>query len=186
MKETIDKQTDRRIKRTQQLLAEALIALTLAKDYDAVTIRDITQYADVGYATFFRHYRDKDALLESVLDVVLAELMLLFSTPASDSDEQQDGLLLFQYVQQHSEMIRVLLRSGAAPSLVKRVIEMRKQSSRDVHEAPVDSIVPRDIALYHLIAASISLVQWWLEQGMPYPPEQMGAIYYELVMRPTH
>ncbi len=54
---------DRRIKRTQQLLAKALIALTLEKGYEVVTIRDITEWADVGYATFFRHYYSKDALL---------------------------------------------------------------------------------------------------------------------------
>lgn len=184
VKEVIEKQIDRRIKRTQQSLAKALIALTLAKDYDAVTIRDITQYADVGYATFFRHYHDKDALLESVLDVVLDELMHIFASPASASNEHQNGLLLFQYVQQHSEMISVLLRSGAASSLVKRIIETRTQNALDLPST--NTRIPRDIANYHLIAASISLVQWWLEKGMPYPPEQMGAIYDELVIRPTH
>ena len=46
---------DRRVRRTQNLLAKALIALTLEKGYEAVTIRDITQRADVAYATFFRH-----------------------------------------------------------------------------------------------------------------------------------
>ena len=65
---------DRRIKRTQQLLAKALIALTLKKGYEAVTIRDITEHADIGYATFFRHYSSKDALLRDVSDVVLADL----------------------------------------------------------------------------------------------------------------
>src|SRR5258708_24160624 len=65
---------DRRVKRTQNLLAKALIALTLEKGYEAVTIRDITERADIGYATFFRHYHDKDALLREVLDVVLSEL----------------------------------------------------------------------------------------------------------------
>ncbi|HEY7418111.1 MAG TPA: TetR/AcrR family transcriptional regulator, partial [Ktedonobacteraceae bacterium] len=65
---------DRRVRRTQQLLAKALIALTLEKGYEAVTIRDITERADIGYATFFRHYHDKDELLRGVLDVVLTEL----------------------------------------------------------------------------------------------------------------
>jgi AcrR family transcriptional regulator len=183
IKEAANKQMDRRIKRTQQSLARALIALTLAKNYEDVTIRDITQSADVGYATFFRHYRDKDALLESVLDVVLDELMQMFSTPAvSDDDEVQNGVRLFQYVQQHSEMISVLLRSGAASSLVKRIIETH---TPDEHEPSGNAIVPGDIAANHLITASIALIQWWLEQGMPYPPAQMGTIYYELVIRPT-
>jgi AcrR family transcriptional regulator len=39
---------DRRIRRTQHLLAQALIALTLEKGYEAVTIRDLTERADIG------------------------------------------------------------------------------------------------------------------------------------------
>lgn len=181
----IEKQPDRRIKRTQQSLAKALIALTLAKDYEEVTIRDITQYAHVGYATFFRHYHDKDALLESVLDVVLDELMQIFSQPLSQSSETQNGLLLFQYVQQHSEVIRVLLRSGGASPLVKRVIETGTQSALDKNEPLGNSLIPREIAAYHIVTASISLIQWWLERDMPYTPEKMGSIYYELIIHQT-
>jgi AcrR family transcriptional regulator len=73
---------DRRVRRTQQALAHAVIALTLEKGYDAITIRDITDWADVGYATFFRHYKDKEALLHDVLDVVLTELMDLLPATA--------------------------------------------------------------------------------------------------------
>src|SRR5437762_13476242 len=102
---------DRRVKRTQNLLAKALIALTLEKGYEAVTIRDITERADVGYATFFRHYHSKDELLLEVSEVVMQELTdRLFATSASDPE--QFGALIFGYVQQHSEVIRVLLTSS--------------------------------------------------------------------------
>jgi AcrR family transcriptional regulator len=181
----LEKQPDRRIKRTQQSLAKALIALTLAKDYESVTIRDITRYAHVGYATFFRHYPDKDALLESVLDVVLDELMQIFLPPLSQNNELQNGLLLFEYVQQHSEVIRVLLRSGGASPLVKRVIATGTQNALDNDESLGNAVIPREIAAYHIVTASISLVQWWLEQDMPYTPEKMGSIYYELIILPT-
>src|SRR5690242_12760182 len=94
---------DRRVKRTQNLLAKALITLTLEKGYDAITIRDITDYADVGYATFFRHYHDKDSLLRDVSEVVLAELEQLL--PRS-SDMLGIGTPLFRYVQANSNIIR--------------------------------------------------------------------------------
>ena len=62
---------DRRVERTENLLANALIALSLEKGYEAITIRDITERADIGYATFYRHYHDKDELLAEVVEVVL-------------------------------------------------------------------------------------------------------------------
>jgi len=116
---------DRRIKRTQRLLAEALIALTLEKGYDSVTIREITERADVGYATFFRHYHDKDELLQEVLDVVLAGLLNLLTPAMTDADSQAVGVVLFRYVQEQSAVVRVLVGSGG----VGQVASMRASSS---------------------------------------------------------
>ncbi|HEY5002991.1 MAG TPA: TetR/AcrR family transcriptional regulator [Ktedonobacteraceae bacterium] len=180
----MDKQ-DRRVKRTQNLLAKALIALTLEKGYDAITIRDITQRADVGYATFFRHYHDKDELLQDVLEVVLDELMHVFFASSYQGDPAVDGLLLFRYVQQHSEVIRVLLSSRGSSSLIQRIIEAVTLDVLSRQALIEGGIVPTEVAAYHLITASITLVQWWLEHDMPYTPERMGEIYQELIIRPT-
>jgi AcrR family transcriptional regulator len=195
MQETSKKQTDstevvmdrqdRRVRRTQNLLAKALIALTLEKGYEAITIRDITQRADIGYATFFRHYHDKDALLEEVLDVVLDELTEIFLVASLDREPIPDGLLLFRYVEQHNEVIRVLLSSRGASSLTQRIVETSTQNILTKHTLAGEGIVPAEIAANHLITSSIALVQWWLEHNMPYPAERMGVIYHELIIHPT-
>ena len=173
---------DRRVKRTQHLLARALIALTLEKGYEAVTIRDITERADVGYATFFRHYHDKDELLKDVLDVVLTEIIDLLGSRQPAADPTTIGTLLFRYVQQQSEVVRVLLMSNA---LLQRSIEIATQNVVSEHTILPDSVVPLEIAAHHIVASSISLIQWWLDHQMPYPPERMGVIYHELIIRPT-
>jgi len=171
---------DRRVRRTQQLLAKALIDLTLEKGYEAVTIRDITERADIGYATFFRHYRDKDDLLNDVINVVLNELLDLLCP--GDIEPQTVGTLLFRYVQQHSEVIRVLL---ASRQLYQRIIEVGAQNVLNEHTPQPNSVIPPEIAAYHIVTSSIALIQWWLDAGMPYSPERMGEIYYALITRPT-
>ncbi len=175
---------DRRVKRTQNLLAKALIELTLEKGYEAVTIRDITERADVGYATFFRHYHDKDALLLDVLDVVLAELIDLLPL-SPEADPATVGALIFRYVQQQSEVVRVLLSSRGATTLVQRIVEAGTENVLSQNAPLAGAVVPMEIAAYHLVASTLALIQWWLEHGMPYPPERMGNVYDELIVRPT-
>ena len=58
-------QMDRRIQRTRQLLHEALIELIQEKGYEAVTVQDILDRANLGRSTFYLHYRDKEELLLS-------------------------------------------------------------------------------------------------------------------------
>jgi AcrR family transcriptional regulator len=181
-----EKIQDRRIKRTQRLLAQALIELTLAKGYESVTIRDITNWADVGYATFFRHYRDKDALLQHLLQEVLDELLHLLRPQTVAVDSAEVGTLLFRYVQEHNEVCRVLLSSRGSLNLVQQMIEAGTRNMLQQHAPLAGSPVPAAIAAHHVVASSISLIEWWLAHEMPHPPEQMGVIYYELIMRPVY
>ena len=93
--------TDPRVRRTRRILREALVSLILEKDYASITIREITDRADVAYITFFRHYQGIDDLLMEVLDDGLAELLRHIETLASQSEEpagEAEGRLIFEYI----------------------------------------------------------------------------------------
>ena len=63
---------DRRVARTRRALQHALHPLILKKGYEAVTIKDICDAANVGRSTFYAHYEGKDDLMRSQLERVLA------------------------------------------------------------------------------------------------------------------
>jgi len=185
---------DRRIRRTRRLLTDALIALTLEQGYEAVSIRDITERAGIGYATFFRHYRDKGALLGDVLEAMLEELMRLVQPfglslrakpTSSEADPRVTGRLVFAHAQQHGALYRVLLASQGSSDLLWRVREIGVQGVLDTYRERQDSPVPLEIAANHIIASFLALIDWWLKHDMPYPPERMGEIYAALIIEPT-
>jgi AcrR family transcriptional regulator len=172
---------DRRVKRSQRLLAEALISLTLEKGYDAVTIRDITERADVAYATFFRHYDDKDKLLDEVVNVILDDMShLLQPKPEAAELQVTVGTQIFEYVQAHSELCRVLLGSRGK----ERLIETLQTTRQDISFPVTSGDIPLEIASYHFISAGIELIQWWLDHGMPYSSEKMGQVFATLILSP--
>ena len=59
---------DRRVRRTQKSLHQALIALLLEKNYDTITVQEVLDRADVGRSTFYAHFQSKDELLMSGMD----------------------------------------------------------------------------------------------------------------------
>lgn len=177
--------SDRRVERTHNLLAQALVALTLEKNYDAVTIREITERAEIGYATFFRHYPDKDALLLDVVELVLDELTALLHPHQDTNDPAHEGSLLFRYVQEHTELCRVFLKSRGSELLLDRIRDAGVRTALAANRTRQDAIVPPEVTAHHLVVASLGLIQWWIEHDMPYSPERMGTIYAELIVRPT-
>jgi len=64
---------DRRVTRTRSALRQAFRDLVEEKGYEAVTIEDITEQANLGRTTFYLHYHDKeDLLLEDFADKLFA------------------------------------------------------------------------------------------------------------------
>src|ERR1700719_372571 len=66
---------DPRIRRTRQLLQDALRKLLEQKGFDDITVQDITEAATLNRATFYAHYPDKFALLEELIRVSFLQLL---------------------------------------------------------------------------------------------------------------
>jgi AcrR family transcriptional regulator len=58
---------DPRIRRTRELLQQALSTLLESREFERISVHDITDAAGVNRATFYAHYPDKFALLECMV-----------------------------------------------------------------------------------------------------------------------
>jgi len=58
---------DPRIRRSRELLQQALATLLEEKNFEAISVQDIAAAATVNRATFYAHYPDKFALLECLV-----------------------------------------------------------------------------------------------------------------------
>jgi AcrR family transcriptional regulator len=66
---------DPRILRTRQLLQDALRNLLTQKEFDKISVQDVTEAATVNRATFYAHYDDKFALLGELIRVTFLDLL---------------------------------------------------------------------------------------------------------------
>ena len=64
---TAVKHVDPRVKRTRKLLQQAFIGLFQERGFASISIQDITERATVNRATFYAHFPDKYALLDSII-----------------------------------------------------------------------------------------------------------------------
>jgi len=74
---------DRRVRRTRDVLGDALIALIQEKEFESISVQEVLDRAGVGRSTFYAHYRDKnDLLLSDVEDFLQFMSTLLVRTGA--------------------------------------------------------------------------------------------------------
>ena len=174
---------DRRVRKTQRALIQALVELVVAKRYDAITIQNLLDRADVGRSTFYAHYRGKDdLLLQSFLGMLEMLDRMLDDDPKSGRVAPVSELFhhigKFRSFQQALSRAHVLERQyKVGVTLMSRTIA-RRLAART--EGASRGNVPHDVKAQALAGALFALLRWWVDEDAPYTPAQMDAMFHAI------
>lgn len=184
------KNVDPRVRRTRRLLRDALVSLLLEKDFASISIKEITERADVAYITFFRHYESLDQLLMEVLDEGLGELLTRIETLAKQSDTsnlETEGRLIFEYIEQKADLFRILLKSQSVTRVRSKVLRniatIFQKSCAPLTRS--NNPVTVNILSNHIATSLLALIEWWLDNKMTPLPAEMGKVYKSLIIDST-
>jgi AcrR family transcriptional regulator len=174
--------TDARQLRSRKALSGAMLALLVESAFDQVTIREITARAGTGYATFFRHYPDKEALLGDVASQEIASLIAMLLPVLGSASSAETTRALCRHVADHRKLWSALLTGGAAGILREEFIRQARGLAAGM--AQPDSWLPADLAVVYGTGATVDLLAWWLARGKDYPADEIAAILDRLIIAP--
>lgn len=188
---TRKKKLDRRVIRTRTALQKALQTLMLEKGFEAITIQEIADYANVGRGTFYLHYTDKADLLEKSLLAISQELMD-YVEPYGDAEQTTNGLealirserptleRAFAYADAHSNLLLIILREASGTVFREfrqsLTVETEKNMSRYLKEPSL----PISLLAHQAVNNMLALLTWWLEAERPFPPAQMVTLFHQM------
>jgi len=174
-------ETDARVVRTRAQLHKAFIQLVIAQGYEAITVLDIVKQAKVGRKTFYRHYQDKEALLDATLEELLIEGRSFLLPPDSPQAAEENTIQALRVAHRYADLFRVLLRSPVAEQLLQPMLRF---GFTEGHRFFGGSTTPDPLVAYHFVSTMMALTRWWLDQPIPYPPEEMAEYINRLLIRP--
>ncbi len=182
---------DRRTKRTHRLLGDALIDLMQEQNLNQITIRDITEHADVAYSTFFRNFESVEALLlarlNQFVEALVAELQPMRDAPYH-VQSRATITALFVQLQQQPKLPHVLFQRPAAQPVLEAF--KRAQVQANVMQAQqmgiqeIQSGLPLELVIHNTVVQLFGMIDWWLNQTQQPTPEEMALYYETMVLRP--
>jgi AcrR family transcriptional regulator len=181
---------DARVERTLNALRGALLRLLEGQSFDEITIRDICASSGAGYATFFRHYPDKAALLTDLAAVGISELLARALPILFADDTRAACVTLCSYVDERRQLWSTLLTGGAAANLREEFVrQARLVAVENAKVSPPSkrkgSRLPADLAVVFGVSGMIEILAWWLLQHRrELPIEEVAAILDRLVVAP--
>jgi AcrR family transcriptional regulator len=161
--------------KTQQALKKAVIELMSEKNFDELTIQDIADRADVNRGTIYLHYEDKYDLLDKLIEAHISELREMGEW-ACKLDWSSALEPFFEYFKKNYLFFSTMLASKGAPSFRTRLQNFVMEGFKGEcdNDSGRNKELSEDIMLQYAGTAYVGVIEWWIRNNMPYPPEAMA------------
>ena len=179
---------DRRVRKTKKILRECLTQLLKSKKIQDVTVRELTEMADLNRGTFYLHYKDVFDLLEQMED----ELLISFSQLLNQLDATNRGVPprqvlaeIFSMARENADLAEILLGENGDLNFLNRLKALiREKCLRDWMEV-FRSGDPLVFEAYFsfIVSGCVGLVQYWLQGGLKETPEQMALLAEQIILQ---
>ena len=175
------KKEDRRVRRTKKILTQALTELLQQKQVNEITVRELTDLADMNRGTFYLYYKDIYDMLEKIQDEMFEKLNAIFAVREGEEvTEQTKPILLdlFRFIEENQEMCRVLLSPNGDMSFLHRLNGvMREKCLRFFRAAEAESWDGDfDYHYNFLMFGMAGLIRAWVNRGCAESPAQMAEL----------
>ena len=114
--------TDRRIVKSEKAIQSAFLAMLLDVGFDAITVKNLTEKADISRKTFYLHYLDKYDLLNGIVDEMIRDLTDL-SEKKKDMGVVDGTVLWFYYFEEHKPFFTALFSTESTISFRHRLLD---------------------------------------------------------------
>ena len=182
------KKEDRRVRRTKKLLTQALTELLQKKQVNEITVKELTDLADMNRGTFYMYYRDIFDMLEKIEDELFQKLdVIAQSHEHGDPTQQVKPILLdlFRFIEENQEMCRVLLSPNGDMNFLHRLYEAIRERSLEIWKDQMGSLDEKefDYRYSFVIFGCAGMIRAWVNRSCQETDMQMAELADRMIRR---
>ncbi|MFJ6208606.1 TetR/AcrR family transcriptional regulator [Lysinibacillus sp. NPDC092081] len=188
--------TDRRIIRTKNEIKQAFFSLLSEKNFEAITVRDITERANINRGTFYLHYVDKYNLLEQYENKIFEKFnAILDETTNLELDVnqfKQDRLpVMIQILQvfyDEADFLKLILGPNGDPFFHEKMRQFFVRYFNTYLGNRIDKNnwrFPIELILAYNSNALLGVITYWLQHDMQQSPEEIATMLIETMLKGT-
>jgi AcrR family transcriptional regulator len=184
------KKEDRRVRRTKKMLTQALTQLMQEKQIKEITVKELTDLADMNRGTFYLYYRDVYDMLEKLEDSMFEALDSIAALHETDAARQETKPILldvFRFVEENQEIVRVLLSPHGDMKFLHRLYDVIREKCLTgfPYAAVADpkNEADFDYRFSFVIYGAAGLIRAWVNRNCAEPAVQMAELADALIRR---
>jgi len=187
----VARRKDRRVERTQQLIQTAFRSLLEEKGFEALTVQQIIDRANVGRATFYAHYESKDDLFATGFEELRASLKALQKEALLREGGVEERVFafshaMFAHANEYRDVVRAMIgkQSGAVVRRVlhKLLVDLVREEGRATGVRREARAVITDAVAQYIAGGLFGLLMWWLEGRPRLAVAEVDALFRRLAI----
>ena len=178
---------DRRIRRTKKAMTDALAELLLKKSLSNISVREISDIADINRGTFYLHYRDVYDMAEQLQTEIIEKFNEIVENyePHTETDELFPMRVeLFNLLAENSKLAKVLIsKNGDAAFVDKLKNIIREKCFNNAQKVlGIKNDEEFNYFYHYIVSGCLGICDAWLNGGMRETPFEMAAFVERLIV----
>ena len=181
--------SDRRVRKTRSALKSALTTLMKQKTINSISVKELTDLADINRGTFYLHYKDVSDLLSQSEDDLLDELMATVDAFPADIIKNDPATLfggLYRLCLANADMVRILISENGDIKFLNKLKKLLRDKCLNDWSNNLRKMGLEHFDAYYsfIVGGCLSLLQYWFSDGMKETPEELAEITASFINPP--
>lgn len=168
-----ERKIDRRTLKTKNAIFEALADLMSEKELRQITVRDISDRADIHRVTFYKHFMDIYDVYEQLNKIILSDIGLLITELGEESPTKFYYNIL-KYVKDHPVYFKMIFSphntNALYQNLLKMFIGLERMIMSEKLGTNLSEYVLISVIRYH-VNGCFAVIADWVMNGFKQPQE---------------
>lgn len=176
---------NRNARRTRALIEEAFLELIKEKPYMKISVREITERADVNRSTFYSHYQDIYDLLEQIEQNLMDGIKSALHQICRENyvpGKHPYHIMVFQELMSHEKVFRILFSKNGDIDFLYKLARTMEGAMYEGWSSYYGSRTPENLEMYvsYVVFGMIGILLKNLKLNCCWPPEKMGHLAGEV------
>ncbi len=168
---------DRRVKRTKRVLKDCLFALLEEKTIDEISVKELTEAADINRSTFYFYYNDINDMMiqiqDEIFDVFEEKVLSPQALFVTIEDFTEYFRRFLEFLEEYENICKFVISNDPNNSLAKKI---KKNLLKHIPDSK--KVFPPEDPRYYLTSFAMSacwetIIQWMYD-GMSIPADEMA------------
>lgn len=172
---------NRNARRTRGFIENAFLELMKEKHYTKISVREITEKADINRSTFYRHYLDTYDLLDKIEERVNGEVgEAIVKITRSDyvPGRHPFHVGVFQVLEKNREVFQILFSSNGDIDFIYKIATTMGDAMYEGWSSYYSGNIPKDLEMYvsYSTFGMLGVFLKNMQMGFVWDPEKMGHL----------